>query len=212
MYRPAQFKEDRIEVLHALIRDAPFATLVTLGGEGLIASHIPIELDPEPAPYGTLLGHVARANPQWRDIDAGQDALVIFAGPHAYVSPSWYPSKHEDGRVVPTWNYAVVHAYGPLRTFDDRDRLLALVRALTDRQESRLAEPWSVDDAPEDFVGRMLKGIVGLEIPITRLEGKWKNSQNRSPEDQAGARDGLRATGHADAAALADLIDAGLDD
>lgn len=212
MYRPPHFKEDRIEVLHGLIRDAPFATLVTLGGDGLIASHIPIELDPTPAPYGTLLGHVARANPQWRDVDAGCEALVIFAGPHAYVSPSWYPSKRKDGRVVPTWNYAVVHAYGPLRTFDGADRLLALVRALTNRQESRLTEPWSVDDAPEEFVGRMLKGIVGLEIPITRLEGKWKNSQNRSREDQAGARDGLRATGQPDAAPLADLISEGLDD
>lgn len=212
MYVPPHFREERIPVLHGLMRDRPFATLVTQGASGLVASHIPLELNPEPAPYGTLRGHLARANPQGLDPASDQEALVIFSGPHAYISPSWYAEKQATGRVVPTWNYVTVHAYGRLRAFDDRDRLLALVRALTERHEAGFDAPWAVEDAPEDFVGHMLKGIVGFELPITRLEGKWKISQNRNAADRAGVIAGLRKSGRPDDVALAGLTAETLDD
>lgn len=206
MYLPRHFAEERIDVLSAFVQQNPFATLVTLGPDGLIASHLPLLWDPEPAPLGTLSGHLARPNPQAKDASTGTDALVIFGGPDAYVSPSWYPSKREHGKVVPTWNYVVVHAAGPLRLIDDADWLRAFVTRLTDREEASFAEPWQVTDAPETFVAQMLKGIVGLEIPIRRLEGKWKLGQNRPDADYAGAIDGLAARGDAGAAALADAM------
>ena len=173
--------------------DHSFATLVTRGDQGLIASHAPVELLEEPRPYGCLQGHLARANPQWRDFEAGCETLVIFQGPQAYVSPSWYPSKKEHGKVVPTWNYLAVHAYCRPRCFHEPDELIPLLRRLTEKHESRNAEPWKVDDAPSDFIAGMARAIVGFELVIERLDGKWKLSQNRSAEDRRGVREGLNA-------------------
>lgn len=200
MYLPPMFAEQRIDVLHAAIRHTGLATLVTVSADGLIASHVPMLLDSDPAPYGTLLGHLARPNPQ--ALGTPGDALAIFQGPDAYVTPSWYATKRATGKVVPTWNYVAIHATGPISFFDDADRLLDVVTRLTEREENRRAEPWAVSDAPDQFVQSMLKGIVGFSLPIARLEGKWKMSQNRPPEDRAGVVAGLRADGREDVAAI----------
>jgi transcriptional regulator len=192
MYLPRHFEEDRIEVAAELLRDHPFATLVSLAGDGLIATHLPLLWDPTPAPFGTLTGHFARPNPHGRETRPEVESLAIFHGPHAYVSPSWYASKREHGKVVPTWNYIAVHAYGSLRTIDDPEWLRAFVTRLTGLQEAGFADPWHVTDAPEAFVTNMLNGIVGLEMRVRRLEGKWKLSQNRSAADRAGVIEGLR--------------------
>jgi transcriptional regulator len=202
LYVPPLFKEDRIDVLHAAIRGSGLATLVTLTADGLIASHVPMLLDPDPAPFGTLLGHVARPNPQARGAVPGVQALAIFLGPDAYITPSWYATKRANGKVVPTWNYVTIHAYGPVEFFDDTERLRAIVTRLTEREERARAEPWAVTDAPADFIDGMLKGIVGFALPIARLEGKWKMSQNRPAEDRAGVVAGLEADGVEDVAAL----------
>jgi transcriptional regulator len=200
VYVPSLFNEDRIDVLHDAIRGAGLATLVTLTKDGLIASHVPLLLDPEPAPYGTLIGHLARPNPQAHG--AIGEALVIFQGPDAYITPSWYATKRETGKVVPTWNYVAIHAAGPIEFFDDPDRLLDVVTRLTEKHEGTRAAPWAVSDAPADFVQGMLRGIVGFAIPLTRLEGKWKMSQNRPAEDRAGVVAGLESEGREDVAAL----------
>ena len=202
MYVPPLFKEDRIDVLHAAIRRAGLATLVTMTADGLIASHVPMLLDREPAPNGMLLGHVARPNPQARGSVPDVQGLAIFQGPDAYITPSWYATKRENGKVVPTWNYVAIHAYGPVEFFDDTERLRAIVTRLTERQESSRAAPWAVTDAPADFVEGMLKGIVGFAMPIARLEGKWKMSQNRPAHDRTGVVDGLADEGREDVAAL----------
>ena len=202
VYVPPLFKEDRIDVLHDAIRAAGLVTLVTLTPGGLIASHVPVLLDTSPAPYGTLLGHVARPNPQARGAVAGTEALAIFQGPDAYITPSWYETKRQTAKVVPTWNYVAIHAYGTVEFFNDADRLLDIVTRLTSREEARRAEPWAVTDAPADFIDMMLKGIVGFALPITRLEGKWKMSQNRPAEDQRGVVAGLVADGKTEVAAL----------
>jgi transcriptional regulator len=202
VYLPPAFREDRLDALHAVIRDTGLATLVTLTDQGLVASHVPLLLDPEPAPYGTLIGHLARPNPQATGSRAEPEALAIFHGPDAYITPNWYATKRETGKVVPTWNYVAIHAYGPLRFFNDPTRLLEIVTRLTERHESRRAEPWAVADAPADFIAGMLRGIVGFEIPIVRLQGKRKMSQNRPPADRAGVIAGLSAEGRGDVAAL----------
>jgi len=202
VYIPQLFKEDRVDVLHAAIRRSGLATLVTLTGDGLIASHVPMLLDPEPAPYGTLLGHLARPNPQARGAVPGVQALAIFQGPDAYITPSWYATKRENGKVVPTWNYVTIHAHGPVEFFDDTERLREVVTRLTEREEQARAEPWAVTDAPADFIDGMLKGIVGFALPIVRLEGKWKMSQNRPAQDRAGVVAGLEGQGREDVAAL----------
>jgi transcriptional regulator len=212
MYMPADFREDRAEVLHALIRENPLAALVTLGADGLVASHIPLEIDPEPSPFGTLRGHVARGNPQWREFRPETEALAIFQGPASYVSPSWYATKRETGKVVPTWNYAVVHARGTLAVHDDPAWLGALVRRLTTGQERRFAQPWQVEDAPAEFIERQLKAIVGIEVPLARLEGKWKMSQNRPPADREGVVRGLGELGDDESRAVAALVRATLAD
>ncbi len=191
MYTPSHFEETRIEVMHQLMRSHRLATLVHQSPSGLEANHIPLLIDPTRGAggthgkYGTLVGHVARANPIWQQA-ANQEMLVIFQGPQAYISPSWYISKQLHGKVVPTWNYAVVHAHGTLRTIDDAEWLLAHVATMTDTNERARPERWRVSDAPADFIDTMLKGIVGIEIKITRLTGKWKVSQNRSVEDRVG--------------------------
>jgi transcriptional regulator len=194
MYVPAHFAEDRKDVLHAAMRAAGLATLVTLTTDGLIASHVPLLLDPDAGPYGTLVGHLAKANPQATAAPIGE-ALVIYTGPDAYITPSWYATKREHGRVVPTWNYVAIHAYGTLEVFDDAERLHALVSRLTAHKETPRAEPWAVTDAPARFIDGQLKGIVGFALPIARLQGKWKMSQNRSPEDRAGVVAGLQQEG-----------------
>jgi len=206
MYLPAHFQETRGEVLAAMMRAHPFATLVTVAADGLTANHLPLEYDPRPAPFGTLRGHVARANPVWRETSDGSTALAIFQGPHAYISPNWYPSKLEEGKAVPTWNYAVVQAHGTLKFFEDRQQLRALVEQLTGRHEAARPDPWQVSDAPEDYLEQMLKAIVGVEMPVTRLVGKWKISQNRAAADRAGVIDGLKSESGPYANDMANLI------
>lgn len=195
MYVPAHFKEERVEAMHALMRGCGLATLVTLTADGLVASHVPLLLDPDPGPFGTLRGHLARPNPQAKGTNEAVQALTIFQGAEGYITPSYYATKRETGKVVPTWNYATVHAYGPIRFFDDADALLDIVTRLTDRHEAGRAAPWAVSDAPADFVAGMLRGIVGFEIPIARLEGKVKMSQNRPAADREGVIAGLAADG-----------------
>lgn len=192
MYNPAHFVEIRPEILHAAIRAHPLAALIALTPAGLTANHLPMLLS---ADGQTLTGHVARANPLWRDYDTATEVLALFTGQQAYISPALYPTKQENPRVVPTWNYIAVHAHGPLRTFDDPDRLLALVTALTTEHESPRPNPWHVTDAPADFIAGQLHAIVGIEIPITRLEGKWKMSQNRDPRDRESVLAHLRESG-----------------
>jgi len=195
MYIPPAFAETDVERLHEAIRGSGLATLVTLTKEGLLASHVPMLLEPDPAPYGTLLGHVAVANPHADPPEPGVEALAIFTGPDAYVSPGWYQTRKETGKVVPTWNYVAIHAYGTLEVFRDRERLREVVRRLTDKHEAGLAEPWSMDEAPKDFIESQLKGIAGFRLTITRLQGKWKMSQNRAPQDRAGV---IRALSESD--------------
>jgi len=206
MYNPPHFQEERTDVLHSLIREHSLAAVITMGPEGLIANHIPLILDAEAGPLGTLRGHVSRMNPQWRDSLPHVSALAIFQGPSAYITPSWYPSRQEAGKVVPTYNYVVVHAHGTLRTYEDPELLLRNVRALTELHEAPFAQRWSVDDAPEDFIRGQLKGIVGIEIPIARLEGKWKVSQNRLAADRQGVIDGLHESGDVKSLAMADQV------
>jgi transcriptional regulator len=201
MYLPTHFAEDRKDVLHAAMRAAGLATLVTQTEDGLIASHVPLLLDAEAGPYGTLVGHLARANPQATSAPIGE-ALVIYTGPDAYITPSWYATKREHGRVVPTWNYVAIHAYGTLEIFDDAERLHALVSRLTAHKETPRAAPWAVTDAPARFIDGQLKGIVGFALPIARLQGKWKMSQNRSEDDRAGVAAGLAAEGEDEVAAI----------
>lgn len=195
MYVPDHFREGRLDVLHAAIRRIGFGTLIVLcedEGRRLVPTHLPMLLDAERGPCGTLRGHVARPNPVWRTALDEVPALATFLGPDAYVSPAWYPTKRETGRVVPTWNYVAVHAHGRLAFFDDAERLRALVTALTERYEAERAEPWHVTDAPEPYVAGQLKGIVGFELAIERLDGKWKLGQNRPEADRRGTIDGLR--------------------
>ena len=185
MYAPAHFEETRLDALHALIDAHPLGTLVTHSAAGLEADHIPFEIGaPTPeAPFGTLRAHVARANPLWRQ--AGAAVMVVFQGPSDYVSPSLYVEKPVSGKVVPTYNYAVVHAHGVLRAIEEPAWILALLERLTTQHEAARAAPWSVRDAPPAFIDTLLKAIVGIEIPLARLQGKWKLSQNRPAVDQA---------------------------
>ena len=201
MYLPAAFQEQRPEALHALMQAHPLGTLVTHGPDGLDANHIPFELDATAGPHGLLRAHVARANPVWQQ--AGDtEVLVIFQAADGYISPNWYPSKPEHHRHVPTWNYAVVHAHGVLRVRDDERFLRGLVARLTREHEARSQQekPWKMGDAPADYIDGLLKVIVGLEIQITRLEGKYKLGQNREERDRLGAAAGLDALGNNDLA------------
>ena len=207
MYLPSHFEETRAEVLRQLIRSHPLGTLVTFGADGLNANHVPFEFDPDPAPFGTLRAHVARANPVWREFSKEVEPLVIFQGPQGYITPSWYQTKKETGKVVPTFNYIVVHAYGAMRVIEDAGWLRKFVGALTDRFESARAQPWAVSDAPEDFIATQLRAIVGVEIAVTRLVGKWKTSQNRPAADQKGVVAGLRESDDAVAHAMAAAVE-----
>ena len=205
MYIPEMFHEDRIEVLHELMRAHPLATLVTQSGGALTADHVPLLLDTGDGP-DRLRGHLAAANPLCRGQVSELPALIIFQGPQSYVTPSWYASKQEHGKVVPTWNYAVVHVEGTLIFHRDPGWLHEQVTDLTSHQETRREAPWAVDDAPEDFVQRQLRAIVGIEIEIERITGKWKVSQNRSPVDRQGVAAGLDATPGPDSSAMAQLV------
>jgi transcriptional regulator len=206
MYVPPVFDEPRLEVLHDLMRARPLATLVTLASSGLNANHVPLLVFEEPAPFGLLRGHVARANPVWSDFSKDVEALAVFHGPNAYISPTWYPTKKETGNVVPTWNYVAVHAYGFLRVVDDPVWVRAQIEALTARNESAFTAPWAVADAPPEFIDKMIRSIVGIEIVITRLSGKWKVSQNQPPQNQLGVVAGLGASDGDDASAIAALV------
>jgi transcriptional regulator len=205
---PAHFEETRDEVLHQLIADHPLGTLVTLGADGLNANHIPFLLEAGRGEHGTLIGHVARNNHAWREVsgELQMESLVIFQGPSAYISPNWYETKRETHRVVPTYNYAVLHAYGRVIVHEDAKWLRGVVGKLTKRMEASLPVPWKMADAPADYLNDQLANIVGIEIPITRMVGKWKVSQNRPEADRAGAAAGLRGTGDPDDAAMADLV------
>lgn len=207
MYLPGYFQESRTEVLHALMRDRPLATLVTSSRSAIVANHLPVQTLSEPAPYGAIRGHIAKANPLWRDHCADSEALAIFQGPQAYVSPSFYPSKRETGEVVPTWDYAVVHARGPLRFVQDALWLRALVSGLTDAHEAPRREPWEVADAPPPYIDRMLSMIVGFELTIVGLTGKFKLSQNHPSANREGVVRGLES-GDSDAREIAQMLSA----
>ena len=193
MYIPPHFEMNDRAAQYALIRTRPFGLLVTNGPGGLMANPVPFHLD-EGA--GVLRAHLARANPQWREADGAREALVIFQDVDAYVTPGWYATKRETGKVVPTWNYSAVHVYGALTAVQDRDWLHRLVGELTDHHEAPRNEPWKVEDAPADYIEVMLRGIVGIEVRIARIEGKAKLSQNRAAPDIAGVIDGLCSEGH----------------
>ncbi len=202
MYQPPHFREDRIEVQYALIRQHPLGLLVTAGQGGLMANPVPFLVDEAGPGLGALRCHLARANPQWRELAGLEECMVVFQGPQAYVSPSWYPSKRETGKVVPTWNYAAVHVWGRPAMIEDEAWLREQVTSLTAMQEGSRASPWAVSDAPPDYIGAQLKGIVGVAIPIARIEGKWKVSQNRPAADRAGVAEGLLNEGDDAMAAL----------
>jgi transcriptional regulator len=207
MYQPPLFREERIDILHGLMRTHPFGLIICVGADGeAMANAIPLMLDSTCGPKGTLRGHFARANPQWQALANSGRALIVFQGPYAYVTPSWYESKQEHGKVVPTWNYAMVQARGSAMIHEDPEWLRAHVGVLSDAHEADRAEPWAVSDAPESFVTSQLKGIVGIEIVIESLEGKWKVSQNRPLADRAGVAEGLLADGSDGNAEMADLV------
>jgi transcriptional regulator len=205
MYQPPHFREDRIEIQHALIRSHSLGLLITAGPSGLQANHVPFLIDADGSEHGTLRAHLARANPQCQELAAVTECLVVFQGPQHYISPSLYPTKRETGKVVPTWNYITVHAWGRPKLIDDPVWLRCQLDDLTLHKERSRAAPWSVSDAPASFVAAQIKGIVGLEIPIARIEGKWKVSQNRPAVDRAGVIAGLRGDG-GDAEIMASLV------
>jgi transcriptional regulator len=206
LYLPSHFNETRPEVLRALMRARPLSTIVTQCESGLVANHVPVQTLDDPAPWGCIRGHIARANPLWRDYRSGTEALAIFQGPQAYVSPSLYPSKAKTGEVVPTWNYAVVHAAGTLRFIEDPAWLKDFVAGLTAAHEAPRALPWKIDDAPSAYIDRMLGLIVGFEFSIASLTGKWKVSQNRTHADRQGVIRGLRNAADADSREIAAML------
>lgn len=206
MYTPKAFEQLDINSMHTLMREYPFATLVVLTDDGIEANHLPLLLRKNSSEYGVIVGHLARANPLWEKIKPDTEALVIFHGPDAYISPNWYPAKQEHGKVVPTWNYAVVQARGKLRVVDDAQWLSALLHELTDQHEAAFAKPWSVDDAPADYVEKLTKAVVGIEISICHLQGKWKLSQNQPEVNQHGVIAGLGRASNERKLLLADLM------
>ena len=207
VYVPSQHAETNLSVLHALIRAHPLGVWVTAGEGGeLVANHIPFYLDATRGEQGTLIAHVARANPVWKQFSRTTQSVVVFQGVEQYISPSWYPSKHAHGKAVPTWNYAVVHVHGTPSTFEDADRLLEHLTTMVDKQEANQALPWKVSDAPKDYIAQMMRAIVGIEIPIARLEGKWKVSQNRTESDRLGVVAGLLATQDGERQEMAALV------
>jgi transcriptional regulator len=205
MYIPRANQEDRVPVLHKLMEDQPFASLLTMGSSGLFASHIPMVLEQNGA-KGQLRGHISRANTQWRDYTPSVEALAIFSGPQHYITPNWYPEKQETGKVVPTWNYVVIHAYGYLK-MENGEWLMAHLANLTNIHEAESPVPWKIGDAPADYIALLAKGIVGLEMTIERLEGKWKVSQNRSEQDRSGVAKGLAELNTTESLAMKALVE-----
>jgi transcriptional regulator len=206
MYIPRVNKEERIPVLHKLMEDQPFASLITMGSSGLFASHIPMVLEQDGA-MGQLRGHISRANTQWRDYSPSVEALAIFSGPQHYITPNWYLEKQETGKVVPTWNYVVVHAYGHLKVIEDAEWLMVHLASLTNIHEAGSTVPWKIGDAPADYIASLVKGIVGLEMTVERLEGKWKVSQNRSEQDRSGVAKGLAELNTAESLTMKALVE-----
>jgi transcriptional regulator len=205
MYQPDYFRVENVSEKHALMRARPFAALVSSGSAGLYASHLPTVLKDE-GPCGVIECHLARPNPHWKDLAKGNEALMIFQGPQGYITPNWFPSKAQHGKAVPTWNYAVVHAYGRPEVMKDKDWLLQHVTELTAQQESSEAKPWAPSDAPATYIEVMLRGIVGFRFAITRLEGKWKMSQNREVQDRVGVVKGLSARAVGDDLEIAEVV------
>lgn len=206
MYQPRHFTEERTDVLHGLMQEHPLCTLVTLGAEGMVANAIPLMLQPHRGAHGTLVGHVARANPVWKETDLNVPVLAIFHGPQHYMSPGWYATKREHGKVVPTWNYVMVQARGRMVVHDDAAWVRALVETLTNHHEASQATPWSVADAPADYLDSMVRAVVGIEIPVDSLVGKWKVSQNQPEANRVSAAAGLASVGSAQGAAMAALV------
>lgn len=207
MYIRKQHRVDDAATLLDLIERHPLGAWVVPGGDALTANHVPFFLDRARGPFGTLVGHVARANPVWRHLDAAAPSIVLFCGPQAYVSPGWYPGKADHGKVVPTWDYAVAHAHGVARAIEDRGWLLAMLDRLTGAHEADRPAPWRVADAPAAYIDKLLKAIVGIEIPIERLDGKCKASQDEDMPDRIGTVRGLRAAGGDEALAMAALVE-----
>jgi transcriptional regulator len=206
MYQPRHFEETRPDVMQSLVRSQPLCTLVTRSEEGLVADQIPLLLRVSEGPVGTLVGHVARANPLWQVTQRDTPVLAIFQGPQQYISPGWYPTKQEHGKVVPTWNYVVVQARGVLQVHDDPDWVRQQVTELTRQQESPMDKPWAVDDAPRDYTDTMLRAVVGISITVTQWSGKWKVSQNQSGVNRDGVVQGLAGSQDAQAAVMAELV------
>jgi transcriptional regulator len=191
MFQPPIFREERIKIMHDMIHEHPFASLVSMQESDIVADHLPLIIHPELSTHGTLRGHVARGNPIGRKLDEDIEVLVMFRGPQHYITPSWYPSKKEHGKVVPTWNYIMVHARGKIKIHQDTDWILSHLTELTHRNENGRKEPWKVSDAPSDFIKRQLRSIIGIEIKITSLQGTWKTSQNKKLEDNMSVSEGL---------------------
>lgn len=208
MYTPPAFQMDELADIHGAMRDARAATLVTATAEGLVGTPVPTFLAPNEGVNGTLYAHVARANSQWKLPPLGE-AMAIFQGPQAYITPSWYATKQETHKVVPTWNYVAIHAYGPVEFFADADRLLDVVTRLTDLHEEHRSDRWRVSDAPSDFIKAQLKGIVGVRMPITRLDGKRKMSQNRNAADRDGVIEGLSTSARMQDREIAGMVPKG---
>ncbi len=206
MYEPSHFKVEDREALFGVMRDHPLATLITAGEGGLVANPVPFVLHADEGEQGVLRAHLARPNPQWQAIAAGAQTLVVFTGVERYVTPAWYASKREHGKVVPTWNYVTVQVRGPARAIEDAAWLRTQLESLTRQQEAPRAEPWSVSDAPEPFVAAQMRGIVGIEIEIASLVGKFKLSQNRQEADKRGVFNGLSADPESESQAMAQLV------
>lgn len=206
MYIPKHFEESRTDVLHGLMRAHPLAALVTLGDDGLIVNHVPFLLKAPEGEFGTLTAHLPRSNPLWRQFSMTVETVAIFQGTDTYITPSWYPSKQEHGKAVPTWNYAVVHAHGLPRVIEDAEWILRHLAELTDEHERAQASPWKLSDAPEDFTGRLVESLVGIEIPISRLQGKWKVSQNRPRADKLGVVAGLQSMADEESRTMAEMV------
>jgi transcriptional regulator len=206
MYQPLPHRQEQLEAQHALIRSHPLGLLISHGAEGLQANSIPFLIDPQASKFGTLQAHMARANGQWRALDAASEVLVVFQGADHYITPGWYETKRETGKVVPTWNYVMVQARGRPRIIEDAGWLRAQIEALTKKQERARPAPWAVGDAPESFIEMQIKAIVGLEIEITDIAGKWKASQNRPVADRVGVVAGLEALGDEASREMASIV------
>jgi transcriptional regulator len=211
LYEPPLHRNENLPELHALIRERVFGLLISNGAEGLIANSVPFVLDPAASKLGTLKVHLARANPQWRDLEASPDVLIVFQGHDHYITPSWYETKRETGKVVPTWNYTIVQAKGRAKVMDDA-WLAQQIEELTQALEQRREAPWAVGDAPADFIAMQRRAIVGLEIEILDIRGKWKTSQNRSAADREGVVAGLEAMGDEESQAMAEIVRATIRD